>query len=352
MSVGEKLAIIAKVGYTLAKVGVAMFVGIFRTSSPNYYRYTAFAALRNIFAVTTTKQQHYLNPPTDDVYQAFCKKHNLQPETETLADGTTGHWIGPKTASKIIVNFHGGGYTIPPLPEMFDFQYQMQQKFSQQDKNVAVFFLSYDLAPVAKYPRQLTQAALLIDHLVNTLNKKPSDLVLIGDSAGGNLITQVLSHISHPHPTVPALNISENFRGACLISPWVDFKTSYPSFTKNKDKDILAIPIGRKWSSAFMPTPWPHEDSTDFYNQASTAPKEWWEGVMVEEILLLGGEDEVLIDGIKRFGETLKGALGDKVTTLYIENEMHDHAVIDLMIGYKEHGATAQAIIDWVGSKL
>lgn len=149
------------------------------------------------------------------------------------------------------------------------------------------------MAPVAKYPRQLTQAALLIDHLVNTLNKKPSDLVLIGDSAGGNLITQVLSHISHPHPTVPALNISENFRGACLISPWVDFKTSYPSFTKNKYKDIIAIPIGRMWSSAFMPTPWPHEDSTDFYNQASTAPKEWWEGVMVEEILLLGGEDEV-----------------------------------------------------------
>lgn len=61
---------------------------------------------------------------------------------------------------------------------------------------------------------------------------------------------------------------------------------------------------------------------------------------------------QVLIDGIKRFGDTLKGALGDKVTTLYIENEMHDHAVIDLMIGYKEPGATAQAIINWVGSKL
>lgn len=150
-----------------------------------------------------------------------------------------------------------------------------------------------DLAPKAKYPRQLTQATALIDHLINNLSKKPSNMILIGDSAGANLITQLLSHISHPHPSVPTLHLPEKFRGVCLISPWISFDITSPSFKKNKYKDMLTTTAGTRWSSAFMLTPWPHNDSTDFYNQAITAPKGWWDDIMVEEILVTGGEDEV-----------------------------------------------------------
>ena len=87
----------------------------------------------------------FLNPPTDDAYKSFCKRFKLQPESETLADGTTAHWIGPRTASKVIVNFHGGGYVVPASPEMFQFLYQIQQEISKQEKDVAVIFLAYGM---------------------------------------------------------------------------------------------------------------------------------------------------------------------------------------------------------------
>ncbi len=54
-----------------------------------------------------------------------------------------------------------------------------------------------------------------------------------------------------------------------------------------------------------MGCPWPHAEVSDEYNQACTASAEWWEGLKVQQILVTAGEEEVLVDGIKGFVETL-----------------------------------------------
>jgi len=54
-----------------------------------------------------------------------------------------------------------------------------------------------------------------------------------------------------------------------------------------------------------MGCPWPHTEVSDEYNQACTASAEWWEGLKVQQILVTAGEEEVLVDGIKGFVETL-----------------------------------------------
>jgi hypothetical protein len=64
-----------------------------------------------------------------------------------------------------------------------------------------MFALSEDLAPVAKYPRQLQQAALLLDHTISTLKKAPKNIIIYDDSGGGNLATALISYILHPHPS-------------------------------------------------------------------------------------------------------------------------------------------------------
>lgn len=37
----------------------------------------------------------------------------------------------------------------------------------------------------------------------------------------------------------------------------------------------------------------------DNYNQPLRAPASWWEGLKVEEVLIIAGADEVLVDYVK-----------------------------------------------------
>lgn len=84
-----------------------------------------------------------MQPTTDEAYLIACKKLNIKPESESLPDGTSMHWLGPKTASKLIVNFHGGGYVLTASPDQYEFLSGLQQLLSKQGKDVAVIFLSY-----------------------------------------------------------------------------------------------------------------------------------------------------------------------------------------------------------------
>jgi acetyl esterase/lipase len=141
-----------------------------------------------------------------------------------------------------------------------------------------------------------------------------------------------------------------------LISPWISFDTSAKSFTKNEYKDCIGPKAGKQWSTAFMNSPWPHASNSDNYNQAITAPESWWEGLNVEEVLVLAGEEEVLVDGIREFEGKLKRGIGEgsKVEFFVAKGEYHDQPSLDLQLGYKEEqeGQQAKKIKKWIGSKL
>ena len=106
-----------------------------------------------------------VSPPTDVVYAQMCQKHGLTPNSEVLEDGTQAHWIGPSSAEKVIINFHGtsiplfslpsrqavtvagGGYVMPSGWAYMEFMYQLQQILSKENKSIAVLFLSYGTLP-------------------------------------------------------------------------------------------------------------------------------------------------------------------------------------------------------------
>src|SRR5258705_7850394 len=80
------------------------------------------------------------------------------------------------------------------------------------------------LLPEANFPVPLLQAVTAIKHLF-ARGVHPSNLILMGDSAGANLTTQVLLHIIHPLAGLPTLFESpmedSKFAGAYLMSPWL-----------------------------------------------------------------------------------------------------------------------------------
>lgn len=128
-------------------------------------------------------------------------------------------------------------------------------------------------------------------------------IILSGDSAGGNLLLALLSHLIHPHPEVPPIFLppDSSFRGAALLSPWVTFDTeSSDSMRRNRAKDVLHIPSLETWSAQFTGSAPP-----DNYLDPLRAPAEWWVGLPIRHILLVSGADEIFVDDIDVFARKL-----------------------------------------------
>lgn len=163
-------------------------------------------------------------------------------DLELLEDGHSSLlWIGDRRkAKKIVLFFHGGGYIAPLLPGHLQWCWRAYVAAGIDMKTeVAVAVLQYTLCPEARYPVQLRQATSALAHLLSR-DIRPQDIVIGGDSAGGNLTTQLLTHLVEPHPTVPRVVMSEPLLAAFLVSPWVSRRTNHASFTENAWIDMLS----------------------------------------------------------------------------------------------------------------
>jgi acetyl esterase/lipase len=128
----------------------------------------------------------------------------------------------------------GGGYCIPVLPGHFAHVEALCTELQQCAKDVSVLFLAYDPVPKARWPHHLYQAVSILQYAIEVLGKRPSDIILQGDSASGHLVLAVLSCLAHPNrqPGLPRYLVIEPLAGAMLLSPWVDFRIAYPSYSK------------------------------------------------------------------------------------------------------------------------
>lgn len=77
--------------------------------------------------------------------------------------------------------FLGGGYSIPADTGHLKFTASIADKAGTE---MAVLLPTYDLAPQASYPRQLTQGVEILRYLITELGRKPENIILAGDSAG------------------------------------------------------------------------------------------------------------------------------------------------------------------------
>lgn len=231
-----------------------------------------------------------------------------------LKSGARAFWLGEaKTAKYIVVYFHGGGFSLAGEDTHFKFWRTVQTDLESNNVSVAFLYLEYTLAPHATYPTQLIQAVETVNHVLNDLKRPASDILLAGDSAGGNLALAVLSHISHPAPEVPKLTLPEGqkLKALVLVAPWVSFQSDWPSFESNRYKDIVTVKGANTWSAAYL-----GGKESSPYAEAFLAPVEWWKDVKVEHLLAVAGGDEVLVDPIEAWFK--KYSVGLFLSTLNI----------------------------------
>ncbi|KAF2189098.1 alpha/beta hydrolase fold domain-containing protein [Zopfia rhizophila CBS 207.26] len=323
----------------------------------NYFKDVIFAMMRTQLANLNLAQDRYLNPLTTPTYMQFAKDKEFAPESITLPDGAQAHWIGSKNAKKLIVYYHGGGYVIPANTGQMQYLLDMKDSLIAQGSDTAVVFLAYSLAPEAIYPTQLKQAVELLRYLIETEGRDPSNIILGGDSAGGNLTIGLLSHLSHPHPDIQALCLPTKLHAAFLISPWCSFNTHTPAFISIAEKDCFDARALNRWSSAFLGSDSPF--AGDFYNEPVLAPAPWWEQTaeVIGEVLIWGGGNEILLDGIEEFAKRFQkgfGSKGGRVSFVVTAKAAHEEMILERLMGYKGDSGTgsAKVVQDWVKAKL
>jgi acetyl esterase/lipase len=196
-----------------------------------------------------------LSLPTREAYKKWIQQQTKEAEKirhrqhvtrlvydrEVLEDGKSSLlWIGDrKQAKKVVLFFHGGGYAAPITTGHLDWCWRSFVLAGiEKGVEVAVAVLEYTLIPEARYPVQLRQAA---SGLACLLQKGiPSqDIVIGGDSAGGQLTAQLLCHLLQPQPTIPEITLVKPLAGAFLVSPWVAQSTDDASYRENAWIDML-----------------------------------------------------------------------------------------------------------------
>jgi acetyl esterase/lipase len=231
------------------------------------------------------------------------QRQNISPNIVKLLNGTTAFWLGDPNAEKLIIYFPGGGYCIPALPGHFDLVDALAIDLKKHGQDIGILFLAYDLVPSVQWPRQLEQGVSLLRYAIETLGKRPSNIILQGDSSGGHLVLSILSHLAHPHPqaTIPALSLDENLRGALLLSPWIDFQPHYESFQYNAERDAISAKALRLWAQALL-----GDARADEYSHPAGAPVGWWKNLPVEKMFIGVGGDEVLLDSIQNLARKIE----------------------------------------------
>jgi len=204
------------------------------------------------------------------------------------------------------------------------------------------------LVPAATFPTQLTQIVLAVQHLLST-GLAPHNIQLLGDSAGGNLIVQLISHILHPVAGVPILSVASPLGGVLLLSPWVYLFPKAEGSIVTSKKDLFSIPASMHLGSFVREcTP----ESGYLYLDQLNAPEGWFDDIakVASQMLITAGEDESLRDTITVFAKKIC-EVHPKATYLLQENGIHNDPMFDFVVPEpKTIGSLTPKMVDWLAS--
>ncbi|KIY67824.1 alpha/beta-hydrolase [Cylindrobasidium torrendii FP15055 ss-10] len=261
-------------------------------------------------------------------------------------------WLGPKPMDKpdkVILYFPGGGYINPPTTANMSFIHEMKRHAEERGASVSVAMLLYKLRPEGHFPTQVRDAKNGLDFILS-LDVDPSNIQLVGDSAGGHLLLQFISHILHPLPPLMCDPIPSDikFGGIFLVSPSVSLRgdVGRDGFERNDGVDALSPKIYRKWGSEYF-----YEVSEDFlpFGDAVHAPHGWFDGLenVAERVLLSAGEHECPTDAIEiLWDKHLQKHPNSKFVV--VKDGVHVDFVLDFVVKPFQVGEQTREVFDWV----
>lgn len=155
----------------------------------------------------------------------------LEPEEVTYKSGRVGDveaiWALPQETDgrRVIIYTHGGGFVVGSA----DSHRKMAGHLAKALECNAVV-LNYRLAPESPFPAQIYDVVSAYGFLIDE-GYEPKNIIIAGDSAGGNLALSSVLKIQDLGLPLPGAVIA--------YSPWLDMALRGDSLDYNSDKDIL-----------------------------------------------------------------------------------------------------------------
>ncbi|KAM3517347.1 hypothetical protein NHJ13051_009060 [Beauveria bassiana] len=309
----------------VATAVASLITGLFRSEqdSKTYHLHVANTTLRKATHRLNPLQLQLVSPNTDIIYNQYARARNFKPDTVTLAHGAQGHWVGNKNATNVFIWYHGGGFCLPANIGYFKFFERLLKEINAAGGDLCVFAVTYTLAPHGRYPVQLTQSVEALRHVLEQTGRSPGNVLLGGDSAGGNLVFGPLA-------------------GAAAIAPWVSLHPDLPEQVIYDGGDIVTTFVGESWSREFM-----GDAKPDYYTDAFDAPSSWFETFPVDKMLMLGGENEILMPMIELFYETVKAG-HPNVELFKGKRESHVAPIYNIYVGDNTETEQGKKLKTWL----
>ena len=189
---------------------------------------------KNLNMMNLVKKVHSL-VETDDIekhrqsqdnFGSFMGKQKEISIKEVMIGSMYAEWLSVNRAhmkKHVILYCHGGGFMTGSCLYARTLTTKLAASTSMD-----VFCFDYRLAPENPYPAALDDAILAWDYLM-LLGYGARDIIIAGDSAGGNLALALVHKLKLADRLLP--------RGLILMSPWADLTMSGKSHLTRADID-------------------------------------------------------------------------------------------------------------------
>jgi acetyl esterase/lipase len=220
--------------------------------------------------------------------------------------GVKVEWLAPKginisPSTPVCVYCHGGAFIMGGMNS----HRQMCSELAAQ-ANISVLMVDYRLAPEHPFPAAPEDAMSVYLALIE-MGYESRNIIIAGDSAGGNLALTTLQKLRDDNKPTPA--------AAILFSPWLDLSHNSQSFTDNKQKDVLLNKTLLEEAVAMYAPKLPRNDpriSPLNANMANLPP-----------LLIIASRAEVLLDDATALHHKIQELHGDST---YLEWTNPPHA--------------------------
>ncbi|KAI9668668.1 MAG: hypothetical protein M1831_001107 [Alyxoria varia] len=283
----------------------------------------------------------------------------LNNNTEIKPVPIGGIWVpsqystATNSGRKLILHFHGGAY-VTLSPRLASTRWGPQM-LSSELGGVKVLMPSYRLAsnPHGRFPAQLQDAITAYRFVLHSLQVPAADVVLSGDSAGGNLVLALLRYIADNRTTNTATTSADihlpSPSAALLWSPWSDLSSA---------QTIAAMPQHRNYGSDFLTPSFLSWGTRSFLPPTAEASDPYFSPGLhpfhtPTRLFVNAGTAEVLVDEVRELAEGFAGVRGNTVTQYEIEDGPHDCFAVGGDMGFVEQVRGAiRAAGDFLGVEV